>query len=102
MLPLKQIREGRGITASFVPTQPGEDGGYILTGENMSGISEFWECLRTTPASRLPQCAQVLLAPAGQTVPEINVFKPPSGFEVKVKPDWLWFALGFIGPWLIK
>ena len=106
MLPIEQltqqIRQGRSVTASIVPSHEGEDGGYILTGsDNMAGISEFWECLKTTPASRLPQCAQMLLAPPGQTIPEVNVFKPPSGFEVKIKPDWLWFAFGFIAGWII-
>ena len=65
--------------------------------------NEFWDCIKTLPVSRAQECVQYLLTPTGQETLEIDLTKPlklPVKFELK--PNWIWFAAGFISAWLLK
>lgn len=85
------IRQGRSLTAN------------ISRSPKLSGANEFWDCIKSMPISRAQECVQYLLTPSGQETLEIDVTKPlklPVKFELK--PNWIWFAAGFVTAWLLK
>lgn len=85
------IRQGRSLTAN-ISKSPG-----------LSGANEFWDCLKTLPASRAQECVQYLLMPSGEKEFEIDITKQlklPVKFELK--PNWIWFAAGFVTAWILK
>lgn len=64
----------------------------------LAGISEFWECIKTRPAAQIGECLALL--PGGEKL-EFDITKPPK-IPVQIKPDWVWFAAGFIVAWVLK
>lgn len=72
---------------------------------NLAGTAEFWQCVQTTPASRVQECVSALLAPAGQKNVQIDLAKSiPKQIPVKleVQPNYLWIVVGFIVGYLAK
>ena len=99
------IRQGRSLTANIArsPTTGPQRLIPITRLGELSGANEFWNCIKTLPVSRAQECVQYLLTPTGQETLEIDLTKPlklPVKFELK--PNWIWFAAGFISAWLLK
>lgn len=65
--------------------------------QNLSGISEFWECMKTRTPEQIGECAGLLW---GKNL-EIDITKSPK-VPVEIKPDWVWFAAGFLTAWILK
>ena len=99
------IREGRGLTASAQATADDFDLPRRRVPAQMSGLSgtsEFWNCVKNTPLAEANKCIQHLLSADGKEI-EVDLFgkhKIPVKFELK--PDWLWFAAGFLTAWILK
>lgn len=88
------IRAGRGVTANVLGAARPQSG--------LSGTGEFWNCVKRTPLAEADKCFQHLLTQDGKEI-EVDIFgkhKIPVKFELK--PDWLWFAAGFLTAWILK
>lgn len=96
------IRQGRSLTANIArPPTTGPQ--RLIPVTRLGGANEFWDCIKTLPVSRAQECVQYLLTPSGQETLEIDITKPlklPVKFELK--PNWIWFAAGFVTAWLLK
>ena len=66
--------------------------------QNLAGISEFLECLKTQPAAKAGECFALLTGGEGL---DFDITKSPK-IPVEIKPDWVWFAAGFIVAWVLK
>ncbi len=106
------IRQGRTLTANI----QGQRGPTILSGLSagvavsnfpegnlggLGGLEEFWQCVKNTPPARAKECLQHLISRDGNQV-EIDIFKQKIPLKFELKPDWVWFAAGFLTAWILK
>ena len=66
--------------------------------ERLTGITEFVECIKTHPATEAGGCFKLITGDKGL---EFDITKSPK-FPVEIKPDWVWFAAGFLVAWILK
>lgn len=93
------IRQGRTLTTNI----QGQQGPTVLSGlkGNLSGLDEFWQCVKNTPLARANECLQHLVSRDGKEI-EIDIFKQKIPLKFELKPDWVWFAAGFLTAWILK
>jgi len=73
-----------------------------MTRNQMMGVDEFWKCVQSVPAARAYECIPLLATPKGKETIEIDVTKTKLPVKFEIKPNWLWFALGFGICWILK
>jgi len=76
----------------------------VLVGiDDLLGIDEARECLRTVPASRAYECASALLSKTVFTsTGERKQVQRKLPFSLEVKMNPLWLAIGFFAGWILR